>query len=793
MASRRATNRLAHLWQAPLLLLSLGLFATAAYLFVHPAAGLTLDQRIDIARVYLRYNRPEAALDHLNKLVSSERMPPSTEARIHLLLAESLEAAQKLHHVSVATNHERIIEQTRLGLAQGGHADAEVYRRVGESYEALGKNAEALESYRRAMTMDPRRQPHLQRKVIELQLAQADTGPADASIDEFLKTEQLSDSERVWALQRKAQLLTTRGSYIDAKAILTAAQKLAVDTATQGETNYRLGYCLWKTGETAEAERVLRVARNQLKTASPLDADAAYALGRIRQDDNDPKEAIAFYQAVLTSHPESNSALLSRLGRGECRIMLAQDDAGLNDLHELVARMVAIHASDKDKAEAIAGLKRSSLLLAGREKYVGALEALSYEQSLQNDPPADFYARLAAVYEQRANQLEKSNPENESAAGKIKRQQEVRELRTRGGDSWIACSRSLTVASDKDHGEAMWKGVELYDRAGNLQLVTSALELFAAERPEDGQTPEALLRLGRAYQASGLFDRAIAVFERNQMRYSKSLAASKSGVPLAQSYFAKGPNFYGRAEKVLLSVLDNPILSPDAEEFEEALFELAQLYYRTDRYEEAVVRLEEMTQRYPNDARMPQMIFLMADSFRRSAGLLAQRMSSSAPGQAEAIVARKERLSKAKTLYDKMVDRFRDTMPTAEVEKLYLKLSYFYRADCLYDLGQYEEAIRLYDVASLRYQDDSSALSAYVQIVNAYCELGKFNEARHANERAKTLLLRMPADAFNDGAFPMPREYWDRWLKWTSNSGMWNTVADAKPLRNSPTEARNGK
>ena len=68
---------------------------------------------------------------------------------------------------------------------------------------------------------------------------------------------------------------------------------------------------------------------------------------------------------------------------------------------------------------------------------------------------------------------------------------------------------------------------------------------------------------------------------------------------------------------------------------------------------------------------------------------------------------------------------------------------------------------------------DPTALAAYVQIVNAYCALGKVAEAKTANERAKWLLRRMPPENFSQGGFTMPKEYWDKWLQWTSAAGMW--------------------
>ena len=287
--------------------------------------------------------------------------------------------------------------------------------------------------------------------------------------------------------------------------------------------------------------------------------------------------------------------------------------------------------------------------------------------------------------------------------------------------------------------------------------------------------------LGRTYQAAGFFDKAIDAFQRVQLEYPKSLAASKAAIPLAQAYMAKGPAGNARAETTLLGVVENnPLVDPAAEEFRQSLRELAQLYYRTGRYEEAIARLQELTQRYPNDDAKPQMIFMMADSYRKSAALLDAKLASAqtstsavASEVAEAAAARRDRLVKARALYDQVIDLYHASAPTDDMDKLYQKLAHFYRADCMYDLGNYEEAIKLYDSAAFSYQDDPSSVSAYVQIVNAYFALGKPEEAKAANNRAKWMLQHMPADAFQDGAFSMPKKYWDQWLQWTNDSGMW--------------------
>src|SRR5207302_54283 len=151
--------------------------------------------------------------------------------------------------------------------------------------------------------------------------------------------------------------------------------------------------------------------------------------------------------------------------------------------------------------------------------------------------------------------------------------QQASDLRAKAGDAFIAYSRALTLTDDKGYGEALWHGIDLYDQAGDLRRATSAMRVFVNERPEDALAPDALLRLGRAYQAMGQFDDAIAAFQQNIFRHPSSLAASKSAVPLAQAYIAKGPDFYGKAEKTLGDVLENPLITPDAAEFRQSLFD----------------------------------------------------------------------------------------------------------------------------------------------------------------------------------------------------------------------------
>jgi tetratricopeptide (TPR) repeat protein len=88
----------------------------------------------------------------------------------------------------------------------------------------------------------------------------------------------------------------------------------------------------------------------------------------------------------------------------------------------------------------------------------------------------------------------------------------------------------------------------------------------------------------------------------------------------------------------------------------------------------------------------------------------------------------------------------------------------YYRADCAYDLGRFDESIRWYDAAAQRYPEDPSSLVAMMQIVNAYAEMGMFREAQTAQERARQRLEEIPDEMFDNPNLPIDQRHWERWI-----------------------------
>src|SRR5205085_11336482 len=132
----------------------------------------TVDDKILIGRTYLNQERPDAAIEHLNRLLVSEKLDKAHEGQIHLMLAEALSVAegQKERKFKIPRKHEQIIEQTQLALAGEIKPTYEIQRRLAESYEALRKYPDSLKHYRLAMALDPEHSIRMHRKIVDLQL-----------------------------------------------------------------------------------------------------------------------------------------------------------------------------------------------------------------------------------------------------------------------------------------------------------------------------------------------------------------------------------------------------------------------------------------------------------------------------------------------------------------------------------------------------------------------------------------------------------------------------------------------
>jgi tetratricopeptide (TPR) repeat protein len=139
------------------------------------------------------------------------------------------------------------------------------------------------------------------------------------------------------------------------------------------------------------------------------------------------------------------------------------------------------------------------------------------------------------------------------------------------------------------------------------------------------------------------------------------------------------------------------------------------------------------------------------------------------------------RLRQAQDLYDEVIDRYRGRSPSqlTRLDELYVKLSYFRKADAVYDLSKvselvdlalFSEAAEAYDRAAWVYQKDPMAMSAYVQMINCYLRLGDARKARMTLERARWALKQIDDVAFAAGDSSENRAYWEDYWSWLAST-----------------------
>ncbi|MEM6751117.1 MAG: tetratricopeptide repeat protein, partial [Planctomycetota bacterium] len=331
---------------------------------------------------------------------------------------------------------------------------------------------------------------------------------------------------------------------------------------------------------------------------------------------------------------------------------------------------------------------------------------------------------------------------------------------------------------DAAHGDSLWAAARCFDRARAWPEAIRVYGDFVDTRRQDDRRVRALLALGKALQSDNQQDAAITRFEGLLRDHPSAPVASEAYVPLAQAFQATGRT--AEAEQTLLAVLtDHPSITAESPAYREALVALGQLYHRRGAadaraFTQAVERLDEAVRRYGDEPGGAKLRYLLADSLRKSVSALDEELSVELPPSRRSALQqeRTERLTEARVLFSQVKTELgRAPMASlAQDEVVYLRNSYLYEADALYDMGgltNLQLARDLYVRAASRWSNHPASLVAQMQIVNAYCEMGDFGAAQAAHGNALSMLERIPEDAFADPSLPMTRKHWEDWLRWS--------------------------
>ncbi len=309
-----------------------------------------------------------------------------------------------------------------------------------------------------------------------------------------------------------------------------------------------------------------------------------------------------------------------------------------------------------------------------------------------------------------------------------------------------------------------------YDRAGDPDQAARLLNEFVSGRPEsDAWRPRALARLARVYASEESDEQAAQTFEQLIADHPASLEGMGSFVPLARIYERLGRT--QEAVQLLQQVLSgSTAVDTDASDYRDALIEIGVLFERTGSYAKAIERLSEALDRYPDHPRVEEVRFRLALSHRGYArGLQEQRSETQLSPTEDLRLQGLQRDSwrQAMALFATVKERLerRSETPPTFLEKEMLLDAYRYEADCAMDLGEYEDAIALYESVVRTYGNHHASMNAMVQIIDCYLRLGDEERASAAHLRAMMRLRQMPDSVFDDPDALMDRDAWERWLR----------------------------
>jgi len=804
-----ASPRLSQVWQLPLLLVSVVLLAAGWYMALPDGPARSVADELEHVVKLIRAEQFDAAIDALDEIEPELRtLEDSLKADYHLRRGDAITLAQRRRGWDEPRNHRNVIDHYRRARELGVTLDGRRLRWLAESHLALGELEKANALIDDVPAEDAAARWRMRREVIERAIA-GGGDPAEhiRALKDFRETDGLPREHEVWAAARQAELLMAAGDLEEAERQLSIDLQrfdfAASDDPALGELMVLLGETQWKLGDRAAAENWFRAAQKQLDPASPLNGRALTGVGEIRFAEDNIVDALARFTAAVADYPETRAQLRALIGKAESESRLGAYDESLATYDRALQRISETGAARKDVEALAESLRFQHDWRFEQGKHELALSYLDRLARLRGDNLGDeLLLKLAVTHRQCARSIldddgalvaDAADEGEPPAALSARDRALIAEHFEKAGGYYYRHARAVADDQDEEaYSRSLWNAADCYDQAGLNDRAIELFQEYQATLPEDERDLRASFRLAQAFQARGDFATAAKRYADLVKNHPKSQQAYESYVPLARCYLAQGAEFWGRAEQQLRAVVEgNQSLRPSSRQYREALVELGRLYYRRGEpgdYERAIERLNEAVQRYADHPKLPEMRFQLADAYRKSVAQLEAKLDGpTSPSQRAAVQReRADRLAAAQDAFGKVIDHYesRDPDSLTEIESLYLRNSYFYRADCAYDLRRFEGpdgAIALYGAAADKYEEDPSVLVAHVQIVNSWCELGRFDKARAANERAKWRLARIRDEAFDDPNLPMSREHWKRWLEWTSELALADNPDTASP------------
>lgn len=796
-------------WQLPVLLVGMGLLGVGLVLAYPRYTPPDFHGMLDTVQEYLQASNPEEARKRMETLVEEriEEQDDATRGRYYQYLGDhDWLVYRDLYPVPVETGEsksqlKKVVEAYGTAEDLGRDLDGQAMQRWAEALVLLGREDEGLKIVDRMDASDADKRYEIIRDLIEKHRRDGDPKAFARMLDRFEQT--LRDEknkkkqleQRQWVAQLRAR------HYLDVDDpqraidyINREMQRLRAAGAKDAPALLvLLGQAYQAVADFDNARRLYAVAQQMIHDSDALNGRILVGQAQIELavgGEAFEERALVLFSRAAKEHPMGEAYIDALIGRAHVEAMLRRVTDSTDHFRLAIAQLMDnTPAWDPRRADATSKIGSHVDRSIDLEQYDDALDYLSLMLPMYDGGkalPAEMLEQFAVIHERlgqtrmaRAESMDPltwAGPGDPPVAARRNAYQEAAHHYGKSAEYYQRHADAVTVIDDVAHGQSLWMAGENFDKAQRWSDAIDVYAEFVTTRPSDGERIKARHHLAQAYMADRQYESAIGIFKDLIEENPQSNWAYESLVPMARCHTELGQS--DAAVRVLLSIVDgHPGIRPESEAYGKALFDLARTYYLQGQddpvyFVSAIERLDTAVERYGHTNDGPVLRYMLADSLRRSSRtLIQQAQDARSERQRLAFQAeRAERLRNAEMYYDQVITELEARFAAArsDLENLYLRNAYFFKADCAYDRGDFTVAIDRYREAAQRWSDHPASLVAQVQIVNAYCELQEFQQAYVANQNALWQLSQMDDEVFDSPDMPMTRKHWEDWLRWSS-------------------------